>query len=71
MPDKPVKVVETSAVTDQELERIINEAIADGWVLDGIHFAMRDNSRRPSMAFLLFYDPEFERTPTGPHLVKD
>lgn len=56
MKQGPAHVVETSVVTDQELERIINENLREGWVLDGIHFAMRDNSRRPSMAFLLFYD---------------
>ena len=59
MPAEPVaetvyKVVETSSVTDQELERLINETVAEGWSLDGIQFAMREASRRPSMAFLLF-----------------
>jgi hypothetical protein len=48
------KVVETSVVTDEELERIINENVSQGWSLDGIQFAMRESSRRPSMAFLLF-----------------
>ncbi len=48
------KVVETSSVTDQELERIINETVSEGWALDGIQFAMREASKRPSMAFLLF-----------------
>jgi len=48
------KVVETSSVTDEELEKILNEWIAKGWTLDGIHFAMRESSKRPSMAFLLF-----------------
>ncbi len=67
----PVKVVETSAVTDRELERIIGEAIADGWAFDGMHFAMRDNSRRPSMAFLLFYNPNFEKPRPKPTLVED
>ena len=48
------KVVETSSVTDLELERIINETVSQGWALDGIQFAMREASKRPSMAFLLF-----------------
>jgi hypothetical protein len=48
------KVVETSTVTDEELERIINDTVAKGWSLDGIQFAMRDASKRPSMAFLMF-----------------
>jgi hypothetical protein len=48
------KVVETSTVTDVELERIINEVVAQGWTLEGIQFAMRESSRRPAMAFLMF-----------------
>ena len=48
------KVVETSSVTDEELERIINEWTARGWALDGVRFAMSDASRRPAMAFVTF-----------------
>ncbi len=48
------KVVETSEVTDENLERILNDWTAQSWVFDGIHFAMRDNSKRPAMAFVLF-----------------
>jgi hypothetical protein len=48
------KVVETSSVTDEELERIINEWTARGWALDGVRFAMSDASRRPAMAFVMF-----------------
>jgi hypothetical protein len=51
------RVVETSDVTDVELTRILNEMTADGWRLDGIHFAMREASRRPSMAFVVFCRP--------------
>jgi hypothetical protein len=51
------KVVETSTVTDDELERIINETVSQGWSLDGIQFAMRESSKRPSMAFLMFTRP--------------
>jgi hypothetical protein len=47
-------VVETSVVTDEELERVINEMAQEGWMLESIQFAMRESSRRPSMAFLLF-----------------
>jgi hypothetical protein len=46
--------VETSDVTDVELERILNEVTADGWRLDAIQFAMRDSSKRPAMAFVTF-----------------
>ena len=48
------KVVEASTVTDEALERILNEWSARGWRLDGIQFAMRESSKRPSMAFVLF-----------------
>ena len=48
------KVVETSSVTDEELERILNEWTARGWTLDGVRFAMSDASRRPVMAFVTF-----------------
>ena len=48
------KVVETGTVTDQELETLLNEWTAKGWKLDGMQFAMRESSKRPSMAFLLF-----------------
>jgi len=48
------KVVETSTVTDQALEEIINEFTTKGWDFDGIQFSMREASRRPSMAFVIF-----------------
>lgn len=48
------KVVETSDVTDSALEALLNEWTAQGWNLDTIQFAMRDSSKRPAMAFLLF-----------------
>lgn len=52
------KVVEVSCVTDDSLEAVINEWNARGWLLDGIHFAMREASRRPAMAFVLFIREE-------------
>ena len=48
------KVVETSDVSDVELERILNEYTKQGWRLDAIQFAMRDSSKRPAMAFVTF-----------------
>jgi len=48
------KVVETTTVTDQRLEDIINEFTAKGWNFDGIQFSMREASKRPSMAFVIF-----------------
>ncbi len=48
------KVVELSVVTDEDIERAINTWVSKGWLYDGISFAMRDSSKRPSMAFILF-----------------
>ena len=48
------KVVETSQVDDLTLEEILNTWTAQGWQLEGMHFAMRDASRRPGMAFITF-----------------
>jgi len=48
------KVVETSTVTDQRLEEVINEMVGQGWHFEGIQFAMREASKRPAMAFVIF-----------------
>jgi hypothetical protein len=48
------KVVETSTVTEDILERILNEWVRQGWTFDSIQFVVRDASKRPSMAFLFF-----------------
>jgi len=52
------KVVELSDVTDEAIENALNEWTAQGWTFDTMQFAMRDSSRRPSMAFLSFIRPE-------------
>lgn len=48
------KVVEASVVTDEEIEKILNEWVAQGWEYDGMQFAMREASKRPAMAFIIF-----------------
>jgi hypothetical protein len=48
------KFVEISTVTDEEIERVVNEWVGKGWIFDGIHFVTRDASRRPAMAFIAF-----------------
>jgi len=48
------KVVESSEVTGEAIEQIINEWVAQGWTLDGMQFAMRESSKRPAMVFILF-----------------
>ncbi len=48
------KIVETSTVTDEVIERVVNEWVSKGWIYDGLQFAMRDSSPRPCMAFVTF-----------------
>lgn len=48
------KVVETQTVSDDVLEGILNEWVPLGWIFDGIQFAMRESSKRPAMAFVVF-----------------
>lgn len=55
------KVVEVTSVTDEELERVINEWVQKGWNFEGIQFAMRDASKRPAMAFVMFTKKEEEQ----------
>ncbi len=52
------KVVECSVVTDEALEEIINEWVKKGWEFDRIAFAMRESSKRPAMAFVIFCKEE-------------
>lgn len=48
------KVVELSTVTEEEIERTLNGSTEEGWNYDGMQFAMRESSKRPAMAFVLF-----------------
>lgn len=48
------RVVEVSEVTDEQLSHVLNEWTAGGWQYEGMQFAMRDASKRPAMAFVLF-----------------
>lgn len=48
------KVVEIGTVTEEAIEEALNEWTAQGWRFDSLHFAMRESSKRPSMAFLTF-----------------
>ena len=56
------KVVEVATVTEEELEKTLSQWTAEGWHYDGMQFAMRESSKRPSMAFVLFTREE-EVTP--------
>ena len=48
------KVVEISTVTDEEIERTVNEWTGRGYDFASIHFVTTQASRRPVMAFLIF-----------------
>ncbi len=48
------KVVELGMVSDEEIEKALNEWTAQGWTFDNMQFAMRDSSKRPAMAFISF-----------------
>ena len=48
------KVIETSEVTGEILEEILNKWTAQGWRYDGMQFVVKESARRPSMAFILF-----------------
>jgi len=52
------KVVELNTVTDEEIEKAINATVSEGWAFDGVHFAMREASKRPAMAFVMFTKEE-------------
>jgi hypothetical protein len=57
-PPEPVvlhyKVVELSTVDEATLEETINTWVHQGWTVESVHFAMRDASKRPAMAFVFF-----------------
>ncbi len=48
------KVVELATVTDEDMEETLNDWTAKGWQFEGVHFAMKDSSKRPAMAFIIF-----------------
>ncbi len=52
------KVVEMSTVTDEEIEKILNEWSSQAYSFESIHFVMSESSRRPKMAFLFFKKKE-------------
>jgi hypothetical protein len=56
------KVIELATVTEETIEEALNEWIAKGWDFNGMQFAMRESSRRPAMAFVLFTRPGGDST---------
>ncbi len=41
-------------MTDEVLERLVNEGVRQGWELCDIRFVVKESSHRPVMAFLFF-----------------
>ncbi len=52
--DLEYKVVETSDVTAETLELVLNQWVAKGWRFEGMQFVVKETARRPSMAFVIF-----------------
>ena len=48
------KVVEVSPVSDETLERALNDLTREGWSFESLHLAMREGSHRPALAYLFF-----------------
>ena len=48
------KVVELSSVSEETVEETLNEWTGKGWQFDTLQFAMRESSKRPAMAFVIF-----------------
>ena len=55
------KVVEINTVSEEMLEETLNEWTRKGWHFDGLQFAMRESSKRPAMAFVIFTKDEEKR----------
>ncbi len=58
------KVVEVSPVTEESLERTLNDRTNEGWGFESIHFVTREGSHRPSMAYLFFVRGRAPRSPS-------
>jgi hypothetical protein len=48
------KVVEVSPVSEETLERALNDRVREGWSFESLHFVARDGSHRPALAYLFF-----------------
>jgi hypothetical protein len=52
------KIIETSVVTDEEIERILNDWTGKGYAFESIQFVTQISSKRPTMAFVFFTKKE-------------
>jgi len=58
-------VMETTEVTAETLEQMLNRCTEKGWRFEGMQFVVKESARRPSMAFLLFTQPDKKDEPPG------
>jgi hypothetical protein len=56
------RVVETSEVTAESLEQLLNQWTQQGWRFDGMQFVVKESARRPTMAFVIFVREDEEGT---------
>jgi len=56
------RVVETSEVTAESLEQLLNQWTQQGWRFDGMQFVVKESARRPTMAFVIFVREDEEET---------
>jgi len=48
------KIIEITTPTDEEMTKVVNEWVQQGWRFEHFQFAMRESSKRPAMAFAVF-----------------
>jgi hypothetical protein len=48
------KVVEVAPVSEETLERALNDFTREGLAFESLHFVMREGSHRPALAYLFF-----------------
>jgi hypothetical protein len=48
------RVQEVAPVTEESLQKALEDRVREGWGFESIHFVMRDGSHRPAMAYLFF-----------------
>jgi hypothetical protein len=53
-PPAAYKVVEVSPVSEETLERALNDWTREGWGFESLHFVMREGSHRPALAYVFF-----------------
>jgi type 1 glutamine amidotransferase len=53
-PPAAYKVVEVSPVSEETLERALNDWTREGWGFESLHSVLREGSHRPALAYVFF-----------------